>query len=84
MQLILEETECLLKLWLPIDSFLLISNFNAMGLIKEPKNVDLSTKSEEWTAQELADFRKLMKEIKAKNTKRKSTGIKSKRKKIPA
>lgn len=29
-----------------------------MGLIKEPKNVDLSTKSEPWTKQELADFRK--------------------------
>jgi hypothetical protein len=31
-----------------------------MGLIKEPKNVDLSTKSEPWTEQELADFRKIM------------------------
>lgn len=42
-----------------------------MGLIKEPKNVDLSTKSEPWTEKELADFRKLMQEIKAKNAKRK-------------
>lgn len=41
-----------------------------MGLIKEPKNVDLSTKSEPWTENELADFRKLMQEIKAKNKKR--------------
>lgn len=29
-----------------------------MGLIKELKNVDLSTKSEPWTEQELSDFRK--------------------------
>lgn len=50
-----------------------------MGLIKEPKNVDLSTKSEPWTENELADFRKLMQEIKAKNKKRQlrsSTNIK--------
>ncbi|WP_373515913.1 hypothetical protein [Persicitalea sp.] len=40
-----------------------------MGLIKEPKDVDLSTKSEPWTEQELADFRKIMQEIKAKNAK---------------
>ena len=38
-----------------------------MGLIKEPKNVDLSTKSEPWTEQELTDFRKIMQDIKAKN-----------------
>lgn len=42
-----------------------------MGLIKEPKEIDLSTKSEPWTEQELADFRKLIKEIKAKNSKTK-------------
>lgn len=42
-----------------------------MGLIKEPKNVDLSTKSKPWTEKELADFRKLMQEIKSKNAKRK-------------
>ncbi len=41
-----------------------------MGLIKEPKNIDLSTKSEPWTEQELLDFRKIMNEIKAKNAKR--------------
>ena len=40
-----------------------------MGMIKEPKDVDLSTKSEPWTEQELADFRKIMQEIKAKNAK---------------
>jgi hypothetical protein len=42
-----------------------------MGLIKEPKDIDLSTKSEPWTEQELSDFRKMMQEIKAKNAKRK-------------
>ena len=42
-----------------------------MGLIREPKNIDLSTKSEPWTEQELADFRKIMQDIKAKNAKRK-------------
>ncbi len=42
-----------------------------MGLIKEPKNLDLSTKSEPWTDQELFDFRKIMQDIKAKNAKRK-------------
>ena len=38
-----------------------------MGLIKEPKHIDFSTKSEPWTEQELSDFRKLMQEIKSKN-----------------
>lgn len=42
-----------------------------MGLIKEPKNVDFSTRSEPWTEKELADFRKIMRDIKAKNAKRK-------------
>jgi hypothetical protein len=42
-----------------------------MGLIKEPKHIDLSTKSEPWTKQELADFRKIMQDIKNKNAKRK-------------
>jgi hypothetical protein len=40
-----------------------------MGLIKEPKNVDLSTKSEPWTEQELLDFREIMQKIKLKNAK---------------
>ncbi len=40
-----------------------------MGLIREPKNVDFSVKSEPWTEKELSDFRKLMKEIKAKSAK---------------
>lgn len=42
-----------------------------MGLIKEPKNIDFSGKSEPWTDKELAEFRKIMQEIKAKNAKRK-------------
>jgi hypothetical protein len=40
-----------------------------MGLIKEPIDVDFSTKSEPWTDEELVDFRKIMKEIKEINTK---------------
>lgn len=42
-----------------------------MGLIREPKNVDLSTKSKPWTEKDLADFRKLMQTLKARNAKRK-------------
>jgi len=41
-----------------------------MGLIKEPKGVDFIIESEPWTDKELADFRKLMKELKAKYRKR--------------
>ena len=51
-----------------------------MGLIKEPKNVDLSTKSEPWTKQELADFRKIMQDIKAKNAKRRDRVLKTSKK----
>ncbi len=43
-----------------------------MGLIREPKNVDFSTKSEPWTDEELKDFRKIMRDIKAKNAARKN------------
>ncbi len=46
-----------------------------MGLIKEPKNADLSTKSEPWTEQELIDFRKIMQDTKAKNAKRKDRAL---------
>jgi hypothetical protein len=38
-----------------------------MGIIKEPKHIDLSTQSRPWTAQELTDFGKLMQAIKKKN-----------------
>jgi hypothetical protein len=51
-----------------------------MGLIKEPKNVDLSTKSEPWTKLELADFRKIMHDIKAKNAKLKERVLKNSKK----
>ncbi len=54
-----------------------------MGLIKEPKNVDLSTKSEPWTEQELSDFRKIMQDIKAKNAKRQLRVSQLKSKKQP-
>lgn len=46
-----------------------------MGLIKEPKEVDFSTKSQPWTEEELADFRSLMKEIKERNAKQKERAL---------
>ena len=52
-----------------------------MGVIKEPKNVDLSTKSEPWTELELADFRKIMQDIKNNNIEFKKAAIKVKRRK---
>ena len=52
-----------------------------MGLIKEPKDIDLSTKSEPWTEQELADFREIMQKIKLKNAKRKERAAQAKNKK---
>ena len=57
------------------------SKIKIMGLIKEPKNVDLSTKSEPWTEKELADFRKIMQDIKAKNAKTKKRSLRPKTKK---
>jgi hypothetical protein len=51
-----------------------------MGLIKEPKHIDLSTKSEPWTEQELADFRKIMQAIKTKNAKARAVRSKNKAK----
>ena len=51
-----------------------------MGLIKEPKNIDFSAKSEPWTEEELSDFRKLMQEIKAKNAKQKERALKTTKK----
>ena len=42
-----------------------------MGLIREPKNIDFTVQSEPWTKAELADFRKLMTELKAKNAAKK-------------
>jgi len=46
-----------------------------MGLIREPKDADLSFQSKPWTEEELSEFRKLMKELRAKNAKRKLRSI---------
>lgn len=54
-----------------------------MGLIKEPKHIDLSTKSEPWTEKELADFREIMQKIKAKNAKRKRKTLRQKKSNRP-
>ncbi len=51
-----------------------------MGLIKEPKNVDLSTKSEPWTEKELSEFRMIMQNIKEKNARRRERNIPTKTK----
>jgi hypothetical protein len=37
-----------------------------MGLIKEPKNVDFYVIDKPWSEAELIDFRKVIKELKAK------------------
>ena len=52
-----------------------------MGLIREPKDVDFTVKSEPWTEEELADFRKLMEEIKRKKNANRLLLTKYKRKK---
>ncbi len=48
-----------------------------MGLIKEPKNIDFTIQSKPWTDVELKDFRKVMDELKAKNSKKKPVFSKS-------
>ena len=40
-------------------------------IIKEPKEIDFSMKSEPWTEKELADFRIIMQNIKDKDSKKK-------------
>jgi len=40
-----------------------------MGLIKEPKKVDLQINSEPWSDEDLIEFRKIMKAQKAKRKK---------------
>ncbi len=42
-----------------------------MGLIKEPLHVDFYIQSTPWTAEELADFRIVMQELKAKYKRKK-------------
>ncbi|MCK9413414.1 MAG: hypothetical protein M0Q53_14030 [Prolixibacteraceae bacterium] len=51
-----------------------------MGLIREPKDVDFTVQSEPWTEEELKDFRKLMTELKAKDTKSKPRSFTPKKK----
>jgi len=53
-----------------------------MGLIKEHKHVDFSTKSAPWTVQDLSDFRKIMQEIKEKNAKKKERSLRKIVKKV--
>lgn len=40
-----------------------------MGLIREPRDIDFSIRSEPWTEVELADFRKIMQKLKVKKSK---------------
>jgi hypothetical protein len=54
-----------------------------MGLIRESKNANFTVQSQPWTDQELLDFRKLMNEIKAKNSKPK-VKVLTKKKKVAA
>ena len=53
------------------NSFHDILKIKIMGLIKEPREIDFSTKSEPWTEKELVEFRKIMQGIKNKNAKQK-------------
>ncbi|MEO7046368.1 MAG: hypothetical protein ABI091_13745 [Ferruginibacter sp.] len=55
-----------------------------MGLIREPKNVDFTVKSQPWTEEELRDFRKLMNKIKEKNDTKKLRRTSVRKKKIEA
>ncbi|HEY3369803.1 MAG TPA: hypothetical protein VGK10_03080 [Prolixibacteraceae bacterium] len=41
-----------------------------MGLIREPKDADLSYQSKPWTEEELREFRQLMNDLRAKNAKK--------------
>jgi molybdate-binding protein len=43
-----------------------------MGLIREPKNVDFTIKSEPWTKDELKKFREIMKQQRERRAKLKS------------
>ena len=78
MQHIFVDLECLQKRVRHYDLFHNTLKAKNIGLIKEPKNIDLSTKSEPWTEQELADFRKIMQDIKEKNAKRKERSLRLK------
>lgn len=43
-----------------------------MGLIREPKNVDFTIKSEPWTKEELKKFREIMKQQRERRAKHKT------------
>jgi hypothetical protein len=47
-----------------------------MKLAKETKEIDFLIKSEPWEEKDLADFRRLMQEIKNKNKRRKNIAAK--------
>jgi hypothetical protein len=51
-----------------------------MGLIREPKDVDFSMKSEPWTEEELVEFRKIMAKINARDARRKEKASQKKSK----
>ena len=53
-----------------------------MGLIKEPREIDFSIKSEPWTEKELIEFRQIMKSIKEKNAKKKEQLSKLKKREL--
>lgn len=60
-----------------------------MGLIREPKNVDFIIKSKPWTAEELRQFREIMKkqrerQVKLKLRLTKKSGTKARTHKVPA
>jgi hypothetical protein len=48
---------------------LTIIRTTTMGLIREPKDVDFTIKSEPWTKKELKKFREIMKQQKEKRAK---------------
>jgi hypothetical protein len=48
---------------------LTIIRTTTMGLIREPKDVDFTLKSEPWTKEELKKFREIMKQQKEKRAK---------------
>ena len=50
-----------------------------MGLIKEPKNVDFSMKSEPWTKEELKELSEYIKKSKAADLKREKRRTKLKK-----
>ena len=53
-----------------------------MGLVKEPREIDFSTKSKPWTEKELIEFRQIMQSIKDKNAKKKEPLSKLKKREL--